>query len=249
MYEMKEDGSRSVEGQSAFVVALVGDSDIERWPKDLLPAPSSSTAPTSSGHHLDNSCHNCSVRVYGESGATLNDTLSLATSALEEAQQSSPVVESLLMVFCAGENDISQGIRLDKVLHSFQQLLKKSCLNSTPGSSTIKKLHLLVLGPKFEPWLEYDASVRKQYVKLSQMMERACNNFDTSSQSDSELAAITYVDCLVMFCGESGQLPGALLGGKAIPDKQYFDYDLLHLSREGYGIWKRLIEDYIAKHF
>jgi hypothetical protein len=73
-------------------------------------------------------------------------------------------------------------------------------------------------------------------------MERACNKYETRDPNHT----ITYLDCLTMFCGESGQFPGAVLGGKAIPEKMLFDYDQLHLSREGYQIWKGVVEGHIT---
>lgn len=235
--------------KSSLAVAFVGDSDIERWPKDrwpkdLLPAVErrgSSDDGSQSGH--SKSTIPIGIRVNGESGATLSESLPLVSSVLEEVASE----ESLLIVFCAGENDISQGIRLDETLVSFRQLLETVF---TTTVSPNQKKHLLVLGPKFEPWLEYDAAARKQYVKLSHAMQRACQRFEMPATiSSNEHNKIFFVDCLTMFCGESGKQPGALLGGKAIPERKFFDYDLLHLSKDGYAVWKELVEQYISSHF
>lgn len=48
-----------------------------------------------------------------------------------------------------------------------------------------------------------------------------------------------------MFCGDSANQPGALMGGQAIPEARYFDNDQLHLSDEGYKIWKEILEQKI----
>jgi lysophospholipase L1-like esterase len=202
----------------SHVVTLIGDSDIERWPTDLLPSVLGSE-----------------VSVRGQSGATLADVLPLMKEELHAT--SSP--RCLIVVFCAGENDIVQSIRLDETLTYFRRLLE---MVFPPEEAPTSGRHLIVLGPKFEPWLEYDAACRKQYFKMSNAMERACKQYDTKAPNHT----ITYLDCLTMFCGESGQLPGAVLGGRAVPEKTLFDYDQLHLSREGYKIWKEVAEGHIA---
>jgi lysophospholipase L1-like esterase len=50
-----------------------------------------------------------------------------------------------------------------------------------------------------------------------------------------------------MFCGESGNVPGAALGGKAKAEPHYFDSDRLHLSYEGYQVWKGVVENHLSK--
>ena len=204
-------------------IALVGDSDIERWPVDLVP---SCTASIGEEEPIP-------VRIRGQSGATLEEVLPLMKSELEKAALAK--TQSLTVVFCAGENDISQSIRLDETLISFRKLLQM-----LHNCEAISRKHLIALGPKLEPWLEYDADCRKQYFKLSNAMERACKKHPCEDNYK-----ITYVDCLTMFCGESAKQPGAVFGGKAIPEKRYFDHDMLHLSREGYQIWKAVTEQCI----
>ena len=45
-----------------------------------------------------------------------------------------------------------------------------------------------------------------------------------------------------MFCTtESKDVPGALHGGRASPDRTYFDPDGLHLSVEGYKVWREIV--------
>ncbi|CAB9509563.1 expressed unknown protein [Seminavis robusta] len=213
------------------LVALGGDSDIERWPIDLLPAPA-----------------DASVSVRGLSGATVEEVLPLIAEVLQDSSSSRTLQQSITIIFCAGENDISQSILLADTLISFRRLLEMVfpplTSNSTKSDPTIKK-NLIVLGPKFEPWLEYDAGCRKQYFKMSHAMERACKK--KVELADQNKNTIIYVDCLTMFCGESGKVPGAVLGGKAMPDKKLFDYDQLHLSREGYKIWKLVVEEHLTK--
>lgn len=203
------------------VVTLIGDSDIDRWPTDLLPSVLGSK-----------------VSVRGQSGATLAEVLPL----MKEELQTTSTPQCHIIVFCAGENDIAQSIRLDETLTGFRRLLELVFPPEEAASAHTSSRHLIVLGPKFEPWLEYDAACRKQYFKMSNAMERTCNKYETKAPNHT----ITYLDCLTMFCGESGQLPGAVLGGKAIPEKTLFDYDQLHLSREGYKIWKGVTEGHIA---
>ena len=50
-----------------------------------------------------------------------------------------------------------------------------------------------------------------------------------------------------MFCGESANIPGATLGGKAKAEPVYFSSDQLHLSEEGYRIWKRVVEERLSE--
>ena len=54
------------------------------------------------------------------------------------------------------------------------------------------------------------------------------------------------VDCLTMFCtSETKAVPGAVHGGRAIPDRRYFDSDELHLNNLGYDIWKEILDEKI----
>ena len=233
---------------SAMLV-LVGDSDIDRWPTDLLPSLVEHNKTSSSCDPVQ------PPQVHGYSGATLAHMLPVMKTVLDDMKNKEQV-KQLTVVFCAGENDIGQNIRLDETLISFRKLLD---MVVPPSQSSNVRRHLIFLGPKFEPWLEYDAACRKQYTKLSMAMERACQKHivpenenngtigTKNSNSHNNNNKLTYVNCLTMFCGASGQQPGATLGGKAIPEKQYFDHDLLHLSREGYGIWKEVVQRVILE--
>jgi lysophospholipase L1-like esterase len=57
---------------------------------------------------------------------------------------------------------------------------------------------------------------------------------------------MVFVDCLAMFCTEeTSDIPGAIHGGRAMPDIKYFHEDGLHLSEEGYTVWKRMMDGII----
>jgi hypothetical protein len=104
-------------------------------------------------------------------------------------------------------------------------------------------LHLFVLSPKFEPWLVDDMEARKSYVRMAQSFGRICRDFEKGGKQHPHVAcSIRYIDCLTMFCGASAKQPGAVLGGKAIAQPQYFDSDQLHLSYDGYMIWQSVVE-------
>ena len=94
-----------------------------------------------------------------------------------------------------------------------------------------RRRRLVFFGPKFEPWLQDHPTSRKVYVKLSKSMRRACDRH--LHRED-----IKFIDCLTMFCGDSATVPGAVLGGKAVPVKDFFDSDGLHLSDAGYLVWR-----------
>lgn len=192
---------------------FVGDSDIARWPPELLPQLSDGGAPPT---------------VSGHSGATLQEIVPYVEAALQSVDATT---ESVFLVVCAGENDIGNGVPLDDTLASFQALIRV-CFGGAGGTATRKRL--IFLGPKIEPWLDDDPSSRKQYVKLSRAFQRACSKHERVNE-------IQFVDCLTMFCGESANVPGATLGGKAKAEPLYFANDQLHLSREGYQVWKQVV--------
>jgi lysophospholipase L1-like esterase len=179
---------------------ILGDSDISRWPQSLLPD-------WSQGE----------VEVQGYSGATLQEVVDKF-----RPPGSDTATELLTVVFCAGENDVGNGLEVEDSLAAMDKLL-----------NVMTDVHKLIfLGPKFEPWLNEDMSSRKHYVKLSKGIRRRCEN----------RKATTFVDCLTMFCGESAFKPGAVLVGRAKAYPKYFATDQLHLSEEGYRIWKQVVE-------
>lgn len=208
----------------ATCIALVGDSDISRWPPELFP-----------------SFPACSVVVRnGQSGAVLDETIGLvsetvrdiAATETETAEKNAPRTSRIILVLCAGENDIGQGYSIDKIIRSFERVVDK-CFEF---DGIIKVIYL---GPKIEPWLTNDPSSRKQYVKLSKSLQRA-------TERHIRKADIHYIDCLLMFCGESANVPGAVTA-KAKPEERHFHNDGLHLSDGGYSTWKGVIEGEIEK--
>lgn len=189
---------------------LVGDSDIERWPKHFLPC--------GDGYR---------VVVSGHSGATLEQILPFARQQLTSAADDDD--GRIVVVCCAGENDMGEGTSIDDSKAALQQLL--DIISEYP-----RVTKCVFLGPKLEPWLQDDFDSRKHYIRLSQAFEKCCTGHKMSSK-------VQYIDCLVMFCGESGKQAGALLGGKANAEKDYFDDDQLHLSDKGYALWKDVVEE------
>ena len=211
-------------------IVLVGDSDISRWPPELFPSPSTNAA--------------FSVVRNGLSGAVFDETISLVSETLRDAiactatktaatEKNAPSTSRIIVVICAGENDIGQGYSIDKIIRSFERVVDECFGFEVPVS------RMIYLGPKIEPWLTHDPSSRKQYVKLSKSLQRAIERHNRK-------ADIHYIDCLLMFCGESANIPGAVTA-KAKAEERYFHNDGLHLSDEGYSIWKQVIEDEVNK--
>jgi lysophospholipase L1-like esterase len=177
------------------------------------------------------SIERATVSVKGYSGATLNQIVKHAEASLLENRRAG----LLFLVACAGENDIGEGISLAKSQRAFERLLEISFNRPAP-----ENIRLIFLGPKLEPWLEDDPDARKQYVRMSLAFAGYCKDHPMSQ-------SISFIDCLTMFCGESGQQPGAVLGGKAVAEQRYFQSDQLHLANDGYRIWKEVVEDCILQ--
>lgn len=205
------------------MVALVGDSDIERWPSELLPI------------------SDARVILSGHGGITLPDLLPHVEKILVERPQVSDSLGSscLIIVLCCGENDIGNGISLWNSKRSLQNLLDR--IFSCNSNEVSMERYVVFLGPKLEPWLLDDDSSRKDYIKMSMTFKQCCLDHPCCHR-------IFYVDCLLLFClKETVQMPGSLHGGRAIPDANFFADDRLHLSIEGYEIWKEVVERYIHK--
>ena len=212
-------------------ILLIGDSDIAFWPQDLLPDVDSSRSPSNNSPPI--------VTVKGYSGATLSEVayrLRDYFGELSVSMRDKP--ESIVVVACAGENDIGNDIRLDTSLTSLKLFLEILFGTVTTHITIITKL--VVFGPKFEPWLEDDPSYKKKYCKMSRSFQRCLTSHPQSDRID-------YIDCLTMFCGETASLPGATLAGKACAQENYFSSDRLHLSSEGYRIWKGQVEACLEK--
>jgi lysophospholipase L1-like esterase len=196
-----------------YAAVLLGDSDIARWPPDLHP---------SAGF----------VHVAGSCGATLKDCIALVPEALRHGLQTN--TSHVLVVACAGENDIGQSVRLDESCSAMAEFL------SAVFATQEERVRLIFLGPKFEPWLNNDRESRHDYIRMSQALEKLCAEHVMADR-------IFFINCLTMFCGESADSKGALLGGKAKAEFQYFDSDLLHLSQSGYSLWNQKVEQCIRE--
>jgi lysophospholipase L1-like esterase len=142
-----------------------------------------------------------------------------------------------VIVACAGENDIGNGVSLDHSLMALRQFLDAICSNEKKAPSP-KQHHLIFLGPKFEPWLEDDPASKKAYSKMSRAFARCCKQHDHADQ-------IHFLDCLTMFCGDTATIPGAALVGRAKADDKYFAADGVHLSSHGYSIWQQVVQERI----
>lgn len=206
-----------------MALILLGDSDISRWPPSLYPSSASAGSKEE-------------VRNYGKGGAELADVSRqidqwrVDMKDDDASDKKDATNADYIFVCCAGENDTGSGRSVDEILETFRTTLDKlfppSCNNK-----------LIFIGPKFEPWLSNDNASRKQYTKLSSGFQRAIRKHHACDR-------ISYIDCLTLFCTEeSASVPGAVYGGKAMPDSRYFDADGLHLNDAGYGIWKRLVEE------
>jgi lysophospholipase L1-like esterase len=212
-------------------IVFLGDSDISRWPPSLYP-----TIKEAGGEDCVIRCVNIA-----QGGAVISD---MQTQLKTWRDGDDEDETNTLFVACAGENDVSSGQSIDKIQKAFTSFLEELF---RPNSSS-KQMHqqsqnLIFLGPKFEPWLTEDYASRKQYTKLSSALERTIRkNQEPYSQN------IVYVDCLTKFCtAESKGVPGAVLGGRAMPDRTYFDSDELHLSDEGYKVWREIITEKIQR--
>lgn len=208
-------------GSKEVALAFVGDSDISHWPTELLPI---------IGKRYGE------PRVSGHSGATLNQIIPHVRSVVELVRNDT-ISKKLVLVACAGENDIGNCYSINQTMDSFRKLLTEVFVSTAPDSLST---YLIFLGPKLEPWLEDDHGSRKKYVKLAKALRRACEQQEFSGN-------ITFVDCLTMFCGESANIPGALFGGKAMAETKYFSDDRLHLNAEGYKVWKATIDQHIMQ--
>jgi lysophospholipase L1-like esterase len=225
-------------------LVLIGDSDIFRWPNELLPTIHEKLV----GDDM--------IVNQSRSGALLQDLPKQAETAINiliskfgDSQISTPTSTELVILACAGENDVSSNFSLDPILQAFEEFVR--IIFTSLISDDITMRHLIFLGPKLEPWLKHDMHSRKSYFKLSKSLDRACkrlqssicNNLCSDGGDIGEKKYMTsFVDCLTLFCGETANLPGAVMGGNAVAQNHYFYDDGLHLSPEGYQIWKELIE-------
>eukprot|EP00559_Dactyliosolen_fragilissimus_P006611 CAMPEP_0184865240 /NCGR_PEP_ID=MMETSP0580-20130426/17408_1 /TAXON_ID=1118495 /ORGANISM="Dactyliosolen fragilissimus" /LENGTH=248 /DNA_ID=CAMNT_0027364345 /DNA_START=137 /DNA_END=883 /DNA_ORIENTATION=- len=240
---------------------MIGDSDIARWPKSLNP-----TIPTPE-ETLPNS--KSQIQNHGKDGAFLQDDIIrqlrhgfelLNQNHGEDISASTMRSRHIVLIACAGENDLSKGKNVDSILESFQlfisalelefkKIISKDCKStSTPADlERLNSLKLIFFGPKLEPWLSDDISARKQYFKLNKGLMRACKRYSEEfSCSESRIPQfhfdVSYINCLTMFCGDTANEPGAVMGCRAIPQEMFFCNDGLHLNQAGYEIWKEVVD-------
>mmetsp|Transcript_31503 Transcript_31503/g.45974 ORF Transcript_31503/g.45974 Transcript_31503/m.45974 type:complete len:272 (+) Transcript_31503:125-940(+) len=223
-------------------IALVGDSDISRWPSSLLPDLDKICLPNISNDIEQNHAHHLILPPInvGVSGATLDEVPSQIQTVYDRLDQmnrdNSNTTEGphiLIFVACAGENDVSSGVSIEKATLHFENSIDSIFLDQ--GNEKNMERRLIFISPKLEPWLTHDFCSRKIYHKLTKSMNRAINR-------NLHASLIRYIDCLTMFCGESANVPGAIQGNRAMPEQRFFNDDGLHLSEEGYALWKDAVE-------
>lgn len=256
-------------------IVLVGDSDIAFWPKQLLPSPLNCAE--EGGTEIDTTEWDQTL-VSGHSGAKLAEVLPNLRTVLAESQACddggggdivgdgnrrtirarSKSSDTLIVVACAGENDIGEGLSLGKSVEALREFLDMVFLSDDANSHSSYQNNggdrfLLFLGPKFEPWLEDDPSYKKKYSAMTRAFQHCLqeykieNSTTKNSTSNGYRINIHFVDCLTMFCGETANIPGARLCGRAKADPRYFASDQLHLSKEGYSMWKDVVETQIRQ--
>jgi hypothetical protein len=194
--------------------------------------------------------------VSGRDGAVMRDVMEVVRDSIQEwVQRTEEAVDDegadaaadgkLIVVVCAGENDVGSGTSTPETVEHWSWLLEaveKELLmpqRSPPASSSSQlSVSVVLLGPKLEPWLASDPGSRKRYVRLPRALEARCR------QHPNRGVRARFVDCLTLFCTpETASAPGALLGGRAMPDSTYFENDQLHLSEAGYRVWKKTVEN------
>mmetsp|Transcript_29624 Transcript_29624/g.62821 ORF Transcript_29624/g.62821 Transcript_29624/m.62821 type:complete len:221 (-) Transcript_29624:30-692(-) len=211
-------------------MVLFGDSDISRWPPSLYP-----TSPLA----------HSKVSNYGKSGAELADLshqINQWEIQIQDGSNSNNTTDNYVFACCAGENDIGSGRSVDQILEMFRAVLDALLPPSNSDQQLpCNKSKMIFFGPKFEPWLTNDNASRKKYAKLNNGFQRAIRKHHASNH-------IMYIDCLTLFCTkETSNAPGAVYGGRAMPDHKYFNADGLHLNDVGYGVWKHVAEEKIAQ--
>lgn len=255
-------------GRLNIALAFVGDSDIARWPKHLLPELSSRQ---NLSHH---NIHESSFHL-AKNGAIMQNLprqIEKASQEIRSRGTNTDMFDSIVFIACAGENDVSNNTPMDSIIKSFQDTF--DAIISSSNWFCSKRPHLIFLGPKIEPWMtKNEVDARKGYFQLSERLnasiEKLCLSISEHhvghvhdhahdhgskkglhSHANKEECfedghSIFYLDSLTMFCGESKNL--SVVGGCAIADSKYFDEDELHLSDKGYEKWKKEVEDIIAK--
>jgi lysophospholipase L1-like esterase len=221
---------------------LVGDSDIEYWPEKLFPQ-----IRDDDDDDDDSYQHYLEIQHSGHSGATLTEILPYIESLLSSEPNTKDDVGDddpylSFVVVCAGENDIGQGKSLESSVEALRQMMGLVLFDTRTRR---RRRHFIFLGPKFEPWLEDDYDSKKQYATMSRSFERCCHEFGEERNVTNN---VHFIDCLTMFCGDTANIPGAALGGRAKAEEKYFSSDRLHLNDEGYKVWKSVVEIVMEEH-
>lgn len=247
---------------------LIGDSDIVRWPESLWP---------SIGQRDTRIVGRSGATI--SDLVTMWEELQQQRQQQQHRLNNSTIDPSSptrkIYVFCAGENDIGAD-PIWKSEESIQRILHSFTTCGEPGD---QDSYWIYLGPKLEPWLDQDIEARKQYQKMSRMIHRILTSQASSSipvsnrwifidclllfcDHDDSIAdhAVWHepdtTDCAPDKTNRSdgnhptvrpSALPGAIY--KARPNPIYFDCDHLHLSNEGYRVWKRKVEDCIRRNW
>eukprot|EP00557_Chaetoceros_sp_GSL56_P001686 CAMPEP_0176504116 /NCGR_PEP_ID=MMETSP0200_2-20121128/15749_1 /TAXON_ID=947934 /ORGANISM="Chaetoceros sp., Strain GSL56" /LENGTH=204 /DNA_ID=CAMNT_0017903501 /DNA_START=183 /DNA_END=794 /DNA_ORIENTATION=- len=160
----------------------------------------------------------------------------------------------LIIVFiaCAGENDLSTcsnttSSMLDRIMEHFESAVQ-SIFSIKSSKQQIKNPHLIFIGPKVEPWMEQDdLDARMSYFQLSERLRSCIAKLSSSScpiATKCKSNSIFYLDSLTLFCGETSNK--SVVGGQAIAQRIYFHEDELHLSQNGYEIWKNQVDDILS---
>ena len=243
-----------------IALVFLGDSDMAKWPSNLLP---SLTTKEDLEHHR---IHQVNFN-HSQSGALLSNVHTQLPKAMRELGEENNKSKRIFFIACAGENDISSGQPIDTVIQSFTSFMQSIFKETTCAT----RPHLIFFGPKLEPWLDDDIGSRKLYYQLSQRMLRSCidlnstvtedhNNHESHDHShdhadhlchqhincNSDGRNITYIDCLTMFCERGEELRTGILSGEMKADPKYFDADGLHLNEEGYAKWKEELESVLS---
>lgn len=231
-----------------LALVFVGDSDSARWPRHLLPQ----VLPVSPHDHDNSAISQVTTFHYAENGATMQSLAAQIKRAKKEV--SSPSFDATVFIACAGENDISTTAStpsslLDRILEQFESAVR--CIfSSTAKKQMFNNPHVIFIGPKVEPWMEQDElDARMCYFQLSERLRSAISklsscptimNSDDTTRNNS-YHSIYFLDSLTLFCGETRNQ--SVVGGQAIAERKYFHEDGLHLSHNGYEIWKKQVGD------
>ena len=253
---------------SHIALIFFGDSDIARWPEHLFPSLDLTTKKNLNHHRIDVTTFN-----FSKSGAIMENLSKQITKASHELTGKNERFDEMIFIGCAGENDVSNGIPIDTTMEFFNEAMKS--INSFfDHHSSPKQPYVLFMGPKVEPWMDSsELESRNGYFQLSARLKQACralsasasicsdqcrnphygsqsriekhaNESEISCKRDHEGHFVHYVDCLAMFCTlETMGL--SVVGGQALADTKYFNEDGLHLSDEGYLVWKEEVVNLI----